>query len=41
MNLLIWKDVYDISKGRKAGFKIICTIYNHTFFSKKKKNPVE
>lgn len=38
MNLLIWKYVYDISKGRKAGYKIICTIYNHTL---KKKKTVE
>ena len=29
MNLLIWKDVYDIPKGRKAGYKIICTIYKY------------
>lgn len=34
MNLLIWKDVYDIPKGRKAGYKIICTIYNHTLKKK-------
>lgn len=30
--LLIWKDVYDISKGKKAGYKIICATYNHAFF---------
>lgn len=32
----IWKDVYDIPKGRKAGYKIICTVCNHTL--KKKQN---
>ena len=30
--LLIWKDVYDISKGKKACYKIICATCNHTFF---------